>query len=309
MQMAINERELYRKLLNQIEDGIYFVTTDRTISYWNKSAERITGYSSEDVVGTRCCDNILNHIDKEGVHLCHEGCPLLKTMQDGMDRQAPVYLSHKKGYRVPVSIKTLPIYDGAEIMGAIEIFTDQEKAFNLLESIEELKILAHYDSMTGLANRRKMNDFLQQQQINQNTLDIPFGVILADIDNFKRVNDCYGHEAGDEVITMAGKVLSSVVRKSDLIGRWGGEEYAGGFPGISLEYLEKIAEKMRVMIKESVVYYKGETIEITISIGATMSRKNEDPKELMNRADKMLYKSKKDGRNCITVECKPEHKK
>ncbi|QRN86187.1 sensor domain-containing diguanylate cyclase [Clostridia bacterium] len=300
--MALKERDLYQKLLNKIDDGIYFVTTDRTISFWNKAAERITGYMSDEVVGSKCYDNILNHIDKEGIGLCQVACPLVKTMEDGKDRQAPVYLRHKKGYRVPVSIKTLPIYDDQEIVGAIEIFTDQEEPFSLLESIEELTILAHYDALTGLANRRKIGDFLQQNQLNQNDLDIPFGAILADIDNFKRVNDCYGHDAGDEVIKMTGKVLSSIGRKSDLIGRWGGEEYAGIFPGVSQDYLKKIVEKMRVMIENSVVYYKGETIEITISIGAAISRKGENPTELMNRADKMLYQCKSDGRNCVAVE-------
>ncbi len=300
--MALDERELYRKLLNQIDDGIYFVDRERTISYWNLAAERITGYTAEEVVGSKCYDNILNHIDKKGVHLCHVGCPLLKTMQDGLDRQAPVYLSHKLGHRVPVSIKSMPIYDKGLIVGAIEIFTDRDQPYNLLESIEELKVLAHFDPLTGLANRRKVNDFLAQHQNNQNELDIPFGVVMADIDFFKKVNDTYGHDAGDEVLKMTAKVLASVGRKSDLVGRWGGEEFTGIFPGISMGFLASSAEKMRVLIEESAIYYKEETIKISISIGATMSRKGETLADLLCRADELLYCSKSSGRNRVSMD-------
>jgi diguanylate cyclase (GGDEF)-like protein/PAS domain S-box-containing protein len=300
--MALDEQELYRKLLNQIDDGIYFVDRERTISYWNHTAERITGYTAEEVVGSKCCDNILNHIDKKGVHLCHMGCPLLKTIQDGQDRQAPVFLRHKSGHRVPVSIKCMPIYDEGVVVGAIEIFTDREESFNLLESMEELKVLAQIDPLTGLANRRKMDDFLAQHQANQNEIDLQFGVMMADIDFFKNVNDTYGHDAGDEVLKMTSKVLASIGRKSDLVGRWGGEEFTGVFPGISKEFLKSTAEKMRMLIAESAIYYKEEKITISISIGATMSRKGETPTELMCRVDELLYTSKSSGRNCVSMD-------
>jgi predicted signal transduction protein with EAL and GGDEF domain len=97
-------------------------------------------------------------------------------MQDGLDRQSPVYLGHRKGHRVPVSIKCMPIYDEGVVVGAIEIFTDREESFNLLESMEELKVLAQIDPLTGLANRRKMDDFLAQHQ--QTKMESTFSSVL-----------------------------------------------------------------------------------------------------------------------------------
>jgi PAS domain S-box-containing protein len=94
--------DLYAVILGNIHEGVYFVDSERKITFWNKGAERITGYTEGEVVGHFCYDNILKHVNDEGLHLCLGGCPLHQTLSDGQGREALVYLHHKEGYRVPV---------------------------------------------------------------------------------------------------------------------------------------------------------------------------------------------------------------
>src|SRR5689334_15269715 len=113
------------KLLELLFDGLYYVDRNKKISFWNKAAEKITGYERAEVTGFCCADNILRHIDDEGHELCLDGCPLSATLFDGQVREAHVYLHHKRGHRVPVSIRVTPIRDAeGEIIGAAEVFAD-----------------------------------------------------------------------------------------------------------------------------------------------------------------------------------------
>ena len=110
-------------ILDNIYGGVYYVDQNRKIRYWNKEAEKITGFSKAEVIGKHCYDNILQHVDDQGTNLCHNGCPLHATMEDGKKREANVYLHHKDGQRIPVTIRTVPLKDEKnEIVGAVELF-------------------------------------------------------------------------------------------------------------------------------------------------------------------------------------------
>ena len=99
------DKEFYQDLLDQISDGVYFVTRDRRITYWNGGAERITGFGAEEVLGHSCSEGMLRHIDDTGRQLCLRGCPLAAVMTDGKRREVQVYLHHKDGHRVPVTVR------------------------------------------------------------------------------------------------------------------------------------------------------------------------------------------------------------
>ena len=111
--------DFYKDLIDNLYDGVYFVDRDRRITYWNKGAERITGFNAERMLGHFCHDNLLNHVTENGVQLCFNGCPLHATMADGRSRQAEIYLHHSDGQRIPVLVRTVPIRDeNGEITGA-----------------------------------------------------------------------------------------------------------------------------------------------------------------------------------------------
>ena len=112
-------------ILDSIFDGVYIVDKNRRIIFWNKGAEEITGYKSEEVMGKSCSDDILNHIDENGTLLCRDKCPLIKTIRTGKISQAKVYPLHKSGKRFPILTHISPIRnDDGEIIAGIEIFRD-----------------------------------------------------------------------------------------------------------------------------------------------------------------------------------------
>lgn len=304
-----NYKDLYRKILDNIDTGVYFVDRDRHITFWNKAAAVITGFEREDIVGNCCYDNILNHIDECGCHWCIEGCPLQNTIIDGKDREHIVYLHHKQGHRVKVRVKAIPIYDGDEIIGAAETFTQIEEGQNIKKADitdnytpEELKHLALYDQLTGLPNRRYLNSFLKSKLMESEMLDLKFGILFIDIDDFSKFNNNYGHNFGDEVLQVVSNTLINAIRKNDVVGRWGGEEFICILPMVFHDELSKIAEKIRILVEKSIIRKDNDEYHVTISIGGTiMSSSDKTIEEVIERADQKMYESKRNGKNRVTV--------
>lgn len=297
----MNKESFYKNMLDNIYDGVYFVNSERKIEYWNKGAERISGYKAIEVVGHFCYNNILNHIDVNGSELCLNGCPLQISIKKDKVMNTFVYLSHKNGQRIPVTVKTIPLKEDGKIIGAIEIFKDESKESSVINDIENLKELSLKDQLTQLPNRRYIDNYLISRNNELKYLKIPFGVLFMDIDHFKNFNDSYGHDTGDEVLKMIAKVFKSASRSNDLIGRWGGEEFIGVFSGVSIDSLYSIAEKIRILIEKSYIIYNNKKLKVTISIGASMAKQDETIKHLIARADELVYKSKEDGRNRVSI--------
>lgn len=291
----------YYFLLDNLTDGVYFVNNERKIEYWNEAAEKITGFSKEEVVGKYCYDNILKHVDGCGKELCMNGCPLEETCRDGQIRRVDIFLHHKKGHRVPVVVKAISIMDkNQKIKGAIEIFSTQvDKIF--FEKVAELEKLAMTDTLTGVANRLFTNKFLEEKIQIFNINRKKFSVGFIDIDFFKNFNDTYGHNVGDKVLKIVAETILSNLRADDLVGRWGGEEFVVILQNDTLETLEKTLNKLRVLIEKSELRYENEPLSITVSIGGAVVFNGETKDELIKRADKLMYESKELGRNRVSV--------
>jgi diguanylate cyclase (GGDEF)-like protein/PAS domain S-box-containing protein len=291
----------YKKLLDNLYDGVYFVDRDRRITYWNRGAERITGYMSAEVIGRRCSDSILMHVDMEGNVLCRGGCPLAHSIADGVERSTKVFLHHKDGHRVPITVRVAPIRDDqGSITGGVEIFSDNTPVAAALERIVEFEKLAYIDSVTGLANRRYAEITLKSRFEELQRYNWAFGVIFIDIDLFKDVNDRFGHGIGDEVLKMVAKTLQNSVRSFDVVGRWGGEEFLAVIANIDGEELSATADRFRLLVEESSVP-AAPGLRVTISLGATIARVEDDVVSILKRVDQLMYESKAAGRNSVTV--------
>jgi len=290
--------DFYKSLLDNTYEGIYFVDVNRNISFWNKAAELITGYSAAEVVGKYCFDNILDHIDHEGNHLCTAGCPLHKTIDDGKPREAEVYLRHKAGHRIPVNIRAISIMENDKIIGAVELFVDITQRQEEKSKIEKYKSLALFDQLTGLPNRRYIETFLESKLNEFISFQIPFGILFVDVDNFKNCNDTYGHEAGDEVLKMVAAKCSALTRSTDLFGRLGGDEFVAILTGTNRTNMGMISESM-CKLTENLVFLN-QDFRVSISIGATLVNPEDSVASVLKRADSLLYMSKQGGRNRVT---------
>jgi diguanylate cyclase (GGDEF)-like protein len=130
---------------------------------------------------------------------------------------------------------------------------------------------------------------------------VPFGILFIDIDHFKKFNDRYGHDVGDDVLKVVAKTFIANARSFDLFGRWGGEEFLGIIRNINSKDLELLGNKLRSLIENSYILRENEKLRVTISIGATPVNENDTIDSLIKRADILLYKSKTEGRNRLTL--------
>lgn len=295
------DRGWHEHILQELPIGVYAVDPQRRITFWNHGAEHITGFRAGEMVGTACPDALLEHIDHTGTNLCQNGCPLSLALSSGKPQDQDIFLHHKAGHRVPVHVRVQPIFDDAgSCVGAVEVFQDNTPQMTALARINELQEQAYIDPLTGLANRRYAEQQLEYTLTEMKRLEWSFGVISMDIDHFKRINDRYGHAVGDETLTMVAGALRSGTRGFDVLARWGGEEFLCLAINIHADQLVVIAERLRLLVEQSFLTHNGERIAVTLSAGAALHKPGESARELLQRADQLLYESKAAGKNRVT---------
>lgn len=299
----MTDLNIYKTIIDGMHEGIYFVDLERNITFWNKGAERITGYTADEVLKCGCRDNILVHIDAEGNKLCTERCPLVAVMQEHCDHAVDhVFLHHKNGQRVPVTISITAIRDElGRPVGAVEIFRETVMPSFDAEQLNELKRAALIDLLTGLPNRRYLSMHLEGNLQEFERHGLEFGVIFIDVDHFKQINDRYGHDIGDVALQRIAATLQANMRSYDMVGRWGGEEFMAVIRYVNTEQSLSIARKLCRLVENTFFMYQGERIGTTITLGVTHSLKGDTVEELVRRADQLMYDGKQQGRNRVVV--------
>lgn len=162
----------------------------------------------------------------------------------------------------------------------------------------KLEYLATIDSLTSIFNRRKFNEILSYELKRNERHHKGLSLIMCDLDNFKNINDNFGHDAGDKILIHFTKMISSAIRKSDVFARWGGEEFVILLPETSLETATRIAGKLRLLTDTTMIPRIG---RITSSFGVTQHQTNDNESDFIKRADQALYKAKENGRNRVEV--------
>jgi diguanylate cyclase (GGDEF)-like protein/PAS domain S-box-containing protein len=291
------------QLLDSLYEGVYAVDKEQKVTFWNRGAEKITGFTPEEVALNQYCQNLLMHVDTEGNILCDQKCPVAATIRDGKVREAKFYFQHKDGFRIPVAARILPMFDERnDIVGAIEIFNDLSNRGLQEKELQELRDLAMIDGLTGVRNRRAGEVALRGKMLDFNKAGVPYGVLFFDIDHFKYVNDQYGHRVGDDVLRMVAMTLKNSVRPTDIVMRWGGEELVVVVSGdINEKNLRHIAEKLRMLISKCELESAGARIRVTVSVGATIGRREDTLESVVERSDMLMYQSKQAGRNKTTL--------
>jgi diguanylate cyclase (GGDEF)-like protein len=172
----------------------------------------------------------------------------------------------------------------------------------LLRLVRKLRHLSQRDALTGLYNRAEWNRQLEAQHRWLGRFGEPFGVLMIDIDHFKKVNDTMGHAAGDAVLLTVAQVLTASAREVDVIGRLGGEEFGVLLPRSEQMTVRRAADRLRQMLGDAETTWRGQPIRLTVSIGAALCNDaDESPTQLLERADHALYQAKNTGRNRTVV--------
>jgi diguanylate cyclase (GGDEF)-like protein/PAS domain S-box-containing protein len=300
MEMA---RDFYKDLIESMYCGVYFVDRTRKVTYWNPGAERITGFLRDEVIGTNCSDNLLQHVDTEGNRLCQGKCPLAATIDDGQEREVHAFLRHKDGHRLPVQIRTAPIYDEAgEAIGAVEIFMSDRAYANTQRRVSDLQRLAMIDPVTRLMTQAFVQTTLFGRLEALERFGWKFGVMIAEIDRFADLVSERGQEQADQLVRVLATTFLNTSRPFDVVAHWSDHGMLVLIENADAGQLESIAKRYCVLAAQSGVRGKDKPLKSTVSIGATLAHSGDALESLIDRAEKALARSADKGGNRVSVE-------
>ncbi len=176
-----------------------------------------------------------------------------------------------------------------------------DELMDLREEVNQLSEQVRTDTLTGLYNYHHLNLVLQQEMERTRRTSQPTSLIMVDLDHFKKVNDTWGHEVGNQALIAAAKVLERTTRQLDVVCRYGGEEFAVILPSTEIVTASQVAERIRQAIEDEPVLVHGQDIGITASLGVDtfFSQLDETQEQFIQRADEHLYQAKQQGRNCV----------
>ena len=308
-----NSSQVPAELLDSIEVGIAVLDRNFNVQVWNKFLENHGAKKAEAIIG----DSLFSHfpeIEEKWLRTKVDPVFNLKSPVFIIWEQRP-YL-FKFGCNRPVTSAAEFMYQNVTMFpivdkrGNVERFcmlvydvTEQALGKRGMEHLnEELKTASRVDGLTGLYNRRYWQERFDEMHKLCVRREKPSTALMLDIDHFKRINDTYGHQAGDKVIKMLAALIKRCVRETDLAGRYGGEEFAIILNDSSVEDAKVVAERIRQLAQRLVVEHEGESISFTVSLGlAQFSSDFKGAMAWLECADQALYEAKEKGRNQYRV--------
>jgi PAS domain S-box-containing protein len=270
---ALRAGDLYKLLLDQMEEGIYIVDRDRRILYWNGGAERITGYYTHEVVGRLCQADMLMHCDEAGNIICGNACPIQVVMEHGAPLECTLYMRHRHGHRIPVHIRSQAICEaGGERVGAVEIFEEAAQAV-----LPDLTNLAAYDCLdeTGALKRPYGEMKARQAAEALNLFGIPFAWVRIALDDIDKHEHRYGHGMVDAAVKMISETAAGTLKTLDWLTHWGRGEFRIEARGYSLIELEELGRTLKALVRKSTLEWWGDPVRLRVSVGSRMAERGD----------------------------------
>lgn len=285
---AEQERQLLLQALNAAVDPILITDRSTRVVFVNEAFQRLTGYELDEILGQSAGMLYPAHQDPDFYR------NLRASLRSGNPFRATFTYRRKNGSSFYIEQSIAPVC-GADRRITHYISTGKDVS-ERVERERRLVEMASRDPLTGLSNRRSGSLVLASLVDEAQTVARPLSLILADIDRFKRINDTYGHQAGDGVLAEVGRVLRSRIRDSDVAARWGGEEFLVVVPDCGLEEAIELAERIRTAVSGLDLDVVG---RVTVSLGVAEWHAGESAKSLLQRADDAMYRAKREGRDRV----------
>ena len=278
VEQALRDGDLYKLLLDQMDEGIYIVDCDRRILYWNGGAERITGYYAHEIMGRLCQGDMLMHCDESGRVLSGNECPIQEVMENGAPHEATLYMRHRHGHRIPVHIRSQAICEaGGTRVGAVEIF--EEAAAHALP---DLSNLAAYDCLdeTG-ALKRPFGEMKARQAVEAlNLFGIPFSWLRIELDEMDRLDHRYGHGMVEAAVKMIAETVTANLKTLDWLTYWDRGEFRIEARGYSLMELEDLRRTLQMLVRKSTLEWWGDPVRLTVSVTVRMVERGDTVESL-----------------------------
>lgn len=317
------------ELFNSVSVGLLILTEEWKVRAWNHRMQEFTGIEEERVVG-RDLREFLPEFKKEKYQVLlnivfTDGAPVILSPQ--LHRKlyvpAPIHPEAPLQERfffttiAPASLEGLScavftVQDVTDLVKRIQLYKEmKDRALveierrkrveeQLLAINKKLERSARTDPLTGLGNRREMEERLDAEIGRALRTGSPFSIIMADIDNFKTFNDTYGHDCGDYILVKLAQLFKQSLRRQDSISRWGGEEFLILLPDTRKEGALVVAEKLRNRVGETPFLFAGKEHNVTLTFGvSTFDETSHTVYEYIKRADQALLVGKASGKNCV----------
>lgn len=289
--------EVLHGITNAAQDAVIMIDASGRVTYWNPAAERMFGFTESEVIGVGLGELIVpeRYLERARTRFSRfaetgEGAAIGRT--------TTLQARHRNGTEFPVEVSLSAIKLRGQ-WSAVGIVRD---ATERVQAEERLKQLATTDPLTGICNRRHFDEVLASEIHRAARFSSPLSLILFDIDHFKRVNDSFGHQAGDRVLTQLAVTVSHTIRTVDLFARWGGEEFVVLLPGGDLNAGRVLAEKLRMALEKQPFSDVG---QVTCSFGVAELAPGDTADALIRKADHCLYRAKASGRNRVETPATP----
>ena len=290
--------ERLRFITENTHDVVWQLDRDLRVTYINGADERMRGFGRDEVIDQPFRDMIVPTsypvFDQAMQRFPESG--VVESMTDSFE----VEMRCKDGNRVWAEINLTHIHDNTgQIIGYIGVTRDATQRRQMQEILREQTIR---DPLTGLFNRRYMDESLERELSRAARDKLPLSLLMIDIDHFKKLNDTYGHQAGDEVLKRLGELIRHGARSADLPCRYGGEEFLLVLPNMSLDKAVERAEEWRQAFAAARVGFGGTLLSATMSVGvATFPEHGNARESLIEAADRALYAAKHAGRNRVVI--------
>lgn len=293
--------QLFKELFENMFEGALIVNADRQIIYFNQSAEMITGYEKEEIINLSCNNEGFRHYGKSGEALGNNDYLMSRCLEKGIVITKKGAIPHKSGVLVPVLITVIPIKDAnSRVIGALELMLDDSAQDDLDRAHEQLKQAAIKDALTNLYTRSEVMERINIEIEKSDRYEVPVCLCVCDIDDFKKLNEKHGNHAGDVVLRTIGEIIVNNLRRTDIVARFGGEEFLILLPLIDLHRANIAIEKLKRAIDNAKIDIISPQ-QVTLSYGLTEIVKNDTLEEFIDRAESALYKAKKLGKNRIEM--------
>jgi diguanylate cyclase (GGDEF)-like protein/PAS domain S-box-containing protein len=293
------KRVFETRLLDNMHDAAIFVDSYLTIQLWNPGAERMTGILSKTVCQQQWQPELLNLRDEKGQRVAAGDCPVEGTIRSGAQSLRRLVIWGRSGRPVPVDAHVIPVASEAgKMLGAILLLHDASSEISLERRCQTLHSEATTDPLTRVANRAEFDRAHEMFVDAHQQRRLPCSLVICDLDHFKRVNDSFGHQAGDEVIRSLAGVLKNSCRSGDLVARYGGEEFVVLCTDCDNAAAARRAEEMRYLLSR-VAQPAMDGQSVTASFGVTEIQPGDTPETMLRRADRALLMAKARGRNMV----------
>jgi len=300
--LSLDDPELYRAVLDGVSAGVYFVDRTGKIMFWNAAAERITGYLRQDVVGHSTLSDFLGHLDNQNNAVSIEALPVSRVLRDGKASDAQVSLRHKSGHRLLVRLHAAPIRDAhGTVVGAVENFEEITSTSEIEERHTKLAAYGCLDGDSGVLNHGMVQTHLRETIATFNDHKVPFSILCIGIDRLDDIKSRYGAGAVTAMIRVTGQTLENSLRPTDYIGRWMENEFLAVLTECSLEEVSSVGERLRNMVNQCKVEWWGDSLQVTVSMGATSAIAADSTEAILQRAEDGLRESLEQGGNRLLL--------